>query len=140
MVPVSEWYRSPYDQDVRYGRKRDFDWTGSKVPLTACGEDPLPHLIPQVETVPATQQDHQALEAIQAELADTDRLPQQPVVDAGSISAKRILERRDHHQSELVGPVHVDPSWQARTAGAFDVSQFPIDRAHQVVTCGRTRS
>ncbi len=58
---MSNWYRSPYDQDVRYGRKRDFDWTGYKVHLTECCEDDLPHLITQVETVPATQQDHQAL-------------------------------------------------------------------------------
>lgn len=34
-------------------------------------------------------------------------------------------------------PVHVDPSpsWQAHTPGAFDVSKFPIDWDHQVVTC-----
>jgi transposase len=31
--------------------------------------------------------------------------------------------------------VHVDPSWQARTTGAFDVSQFHIDWDHQAVTC-----
>src|SRR5260370_223972 len=34
MVPVSAWYRSPYDAEVRYGRKRDFDWIGDKAQLT----------------------------------------------------------------------------------------------------------
>ena len=135
MVPVSEWYRSPYDEEVRYGRKRDFDWIGYKVHLTECCDDDLPHLITQVETAPATQQDHHALKAIQAELADKPLLPQQHLVDAGYISAKRILESRDRHAIDLIGPVHVDPSWQAHTPGAFDVSQFPIDWDHQVVTC-----
>jgi transposase len=135
MVPVSEWYRSPYDDEVRYGRKREFDWIGYKVHLTECCEDDLPHLITQVETTPATQQDHHTLKAIQAELADKQLLPQQHLVDAGYISAKRILESRDRHAIDLIGPVHVDPSWQARTLGAFDVSQFHIDWEHHVVTC-----
>jgi transposase len=87
--------------------------------------------------VPATQQDHLALAVIQAELADKHLLPQQHLVDAGYISAKRILESRDRHKVELIGPVHVDPSWQARTPGAFDVSRFHIDWDHQVVTCPR---
>lgn len=135
MLPVSEWYRSPYDAEVRYGRKRDFDWIGYKVHVTECCDDNLPHLITQVETAPATQQDHHALKAIQAKLADKDLLPQQHLVDAGYISAKRILESRDMHDVDLIGPVHVDPSWQAHTPGAFDVSQFHIDWDHPVVTC-----
>ena len=64
MPPVRDWYRSPYDQDVRYGRKRNRDWIGYKVHLTECCDDALPHLITQVETTPATQQDHHALQAI----------------------------------------------------------------------------
>lgn len=135
MPPVSEWYRSPYDEEVRYGRKRNFDWTGYKVHLTECCDDDLPHLITHVETAPATQQDHHALQAIQAELADKELVPKQHLVDAGYVSAKRILESRDRHAIDLVGPVHVDPSWQARTPGAFDVSQFAVDWDHHVVTC-----
>lgn len=135
MVPVSEWYRSPYDTDVRYGRKRNFDWTGYKVHLTECCDDDLPHLITHVETAPAPQQDHHALKAIQAELADKGLVPKEHLVDAGYVSAKRILESRDRHAIDLVGPVHVDPSWQAHTPGAFDVSKFHIDWDHQLVTC-----
>ena len=135
MPPVSEWQRSPYDEEVRYGRKRDFDWIGYQVHLTECCDDDMPHLITQVETVPATQQDHHALTAIQVELADKQLLPQQHLVDAGYISAKRILESRDQQNIELIGPVHVDPSWQAHTPGALDVSQFAVDWKRQVVTC-----
>jgi transposase len=68
-------------------------------------------------------------------LADKQLLPQQHLVDAGYISAKRILDSRDMHDIDLIGPVHVDPSWQAHTPGAFAVSQFHIDWDHQVVTC-----
>jgi transposase len=135
MVPVSQWCRSPYDPEVRYGRKRDFDWTGYKVHLTECCDNDLPHLITQVETAPATQQDHHALTAIQTHLAAKELLPQQHLVDAGYISAKRILESRAQHEVDLIGPVHVDPSWQAHTPGAFDVSQFAVDWDQRVVTC-----
>lgn len=135
MPPVSEWYRSPYDTDVRYGRKRDFDWLGYKVHVTECCDGDLPHLITQVETTPATQQDHHALKIIQAELADKQLTPKEQLVDAGYISAKRILESRDHYGIDLVGPVHVDPSWQARTPDALDVSQFQVDWEGQVVIC-----
>jgi transposase len=84
---------------------------------------------------PKRQQDHHALKAIQAELADKHLLPQQHLVDAGYMSAKRILESRDTHGVDLLGPVPVDPSWQAHTPGAFAVSRFHIDWEHQVVTC-----
>jgi transposase len=135
MPSVSEWYRSPYDQEVRYGRKRDFAWIGYKVHLTECCDDDLPHLITQVETTPATQQDHHALKAIQAQLADKQLTPNEHLVDAGYLSAKRIVESRDQYAIDLVGPVHVDPSWQARTPDALDVSQFQVDWERKEVTC-----
>jgi transposase len=133
--PVGEWLRSPYDRDVRYGRKRAREWIGYKVHLTEGCDDELPHLITQVATAPATQQDHHALDAIQANLAARDLLPAQHLVDAGYISAKRILHSRDTHAIDLIGPVHTDPSWQARTPGALDVSQFTVDWGHERVTC-----
>jgi transposase len=111
------------------------EWIGYKVHLTEGCDDDLPHLIMQVTTAPATQQDHAALDAIQADLAAHDRLPTQHLVDAGYVSAKRILHSRDVHAIDLIGPVHVDPSWQAQTPGAVDVSQFAIDWHGQQVTC-----
>ncbi|GHO96606.1 hypothetical protein KSF_066540 [Reticulibacter mediterranei] len=135
MLPVGEWIRSPYDPEVRYGKKRSFEWIGYKVHLSECCNDDLPHLITQVETVPAIEQDHHALVPIQADLAVKELLPAQQLVDAGYISAKRILHSRETHDIDLIGPVHTDPSWQARTPGALDVEQFQIDWQHQRVTC-----
>lgn len=135
MPPVGEWVRSPYDPEVRYGKKRDFEWVGYKVHLTECCDEDLPHLITQVETVPAIEQDHHALETIQADLAAKELLPTQQLVDAGYVSAKRILHSRDAHAIDLIGPVHSDPSWQARTPEALDVAQFHIDWERQHATC-----
>jgi transposase len=133
--PVGEWLRSPYDRDVRYGRKRNLEWVGYKVHVTEGCDDEWPHLITDVHTAPAIEQDHQALDTIQDHLAQSALLPAVQLVDAGYISAKRILHSRDAHAIDLIGPVHTDPSWQARTPGALDVSQFTVDWQHERVTC-----
>jgi Transposase DDE domain len=140
-APVGAWLRSPYERDVRDGRKRTREWIGYQVHLTQGCEDDVPHLMTQVATAPATPPDHQALDAIQADLAAHDRLPAHQLVDAGSVSAKRILHSLDTHTSDLIGPVHPDPRWQARTypaapaPGAVEISQFAIDWGGQQVTC-----
>jgi transposase len=135
MPPVSRWLRSPYDTEVRYGNKGDRTWIGYKVHCTeTCAHD-APHVITQVETVPATQQDHHALAPIQAALAKTGLLPEQQLVDSGDISAKRIIESQTQHRIDLLGPVHSEPSWQARTEGAFDASCFAVAWEAQTVTC-----
>ena len=51
------------------------------------------------------------------------------------MSAKRIIHSREVHGIDLVGPVHVDPSWQARTTDAYDVSVFEIDWGSQIAIC-----
>lgn len=135
MPPVSQWLRSPYDTQARYGSKGDRYWVGYKVHLTETCDNDQPHLITQVETVLATQQDHHALAPIQADLADKGLLPEQQLVDAGYVSAKRIIESRETYGIDLIGPVHSDPSWQARTAGAYDVSCFQVAWEQQTVTC-----
>lgn len=33
MLPVGEWIRSPYDQEVRYGKKRSWEFPGRKLEL-----------------------------------------------------------------------------------------------------------
>jgi transposase len=135
MPPVGEWIRSPYDPEVRYGKKRSFEWMGYNVHLSACCDDDLPHLITYVETVPAIEHDHHALVPIQADLAAKGLLPTHQLVDAGYISAKRILHSRETHEIDLMGPVPIDPSWHARTPGALDVEHVQIDWQHQRVTC-----
>ena len=135
MPPGGEWIRSPYDPEARYGRKRGWNWVGYKLHLTEVSDVEQAHFITQVSTVEAIQQDHHALSAIQHNLAEKDLLPQQHLVDAGYMSAKRIIESHKHHHIELVGPVHSDPSWQARDPDAYDASVFEIDWDKQRASC-----
>ena len=135
MPPVGEWLRSPFDPEARYGKKRSRHWVGYKVHLTETCDEDRPHLITQVETRPAIEQDNQATTDIQNQLEKSELCPQQHLVDAGYISAKLILESREKHGIDLIGPVHVDPSWQAHTPGAFDANQFQVDWEAQSATC-----
>lgn len=64
----------------------------------------------QMRAVPTIQQDHHAVTTIQASLAANQLLPAHQWVDAGHISAKRILHSHDRQRIELVGPVHINPS------------------------------
>jgi transposase len=133
--PVGEWLRSPYDRDVRYGRKRNLAWVGYKVHVTAGCDDEWPHLITDVHTAPAIEQAHHALATIQGHLARADVLPAEQLVDAGYVSAKRILHSRQTPAIDLIGRVHTDPSWQAHTPGALDRSPFTVDWQRERVTC-----
>jgi transposase len=135
MPPVGEWIRSPFDPEARYGRKRDIHWVGYKVHLTETCDDEKPHLITQVETRPAIEQDNDATADIQQELVRNQITPSQHLVDAGYMSAKLIFDSQENHKIDLIGPVHVDPSWQSRTPGAFDASQFQVDWQTQSATC-----
>ncbi|NMC84111.1 MAG: transposase [Anaerolineaceae bacterium] len=135
MPPVRQWIRSPFDPEARYGRKRDIHWVGYKVHLTETCDEEKPHLITQVETRPAIEQDNEATAEIQEELVKNQLAPSQHLVDAGYVSAKLILDSQEKHAIDLIGPVHVDPSWQSRTPGAFDASQFQVDWQAQLATC-----
>jgi transposase len=135
MAPVREWIRSPFDVEARYGKKRHRHWIGYKVHLTETCDEGQPHLITQVETRPAIEQDNEATADIQNQLVKSELCPQQHLVDAGYVSAKLILESQKKHGIDLVGPVHMDPSWQAHTPNALDATQFQIDWEAQVAIC-----
>jgi hypothetical protein len=85
-------------------------WIRYKVHFTETCEVDAPHLIVQVQTVPAIEQDHYALVPIQVDLATRKLLPDQQLVDAGYVSAKRILHSTEVHGIDLIGLVHNDPS------------------------------
>ena len=85
MPPVRAWIRSPFDLQARYGRKRDIHWVGYKVHLTETCDENQPHLITQVETRPAIEQDNEATAQIQEHLMENELAPSQPLVDAGYV-------------------------------------------------------
>ena len=140
MPPVREWIRSPFDPEARYGKKRNRHWIGYKVHLTETCDADRPHVITQVETRPAIEQDNQATADIQDQLVKCELCPQQHIADAGYVSAKLILDSQEKHGIDLIGPVHVDPSWQAHTPGAFDATQFQLDWETKSAICPQGHS
>jgi transposase len=48
---------------------------------------------------------------------------------------ENIVASQKQYGVELIGPVAINGSWQAKTSHGFDNSQFTIDWEHQTVTC-----
>ena len=61
------------------------------------------------------------------DLAKRSLLPHEHLVDSGYMSAEHIVVSQREHDVQLLGPVLPDPSWQAKTAGAFGTAAFTID-------------
>jgi transposase len=127
--------RSPYDTEARYGIKRGMEWRGYKAHFTETCEPDRPHLIVHVTTTVATAADVDTVAARHADLAKTDLLPEEHLVDAGYVSVDHILAARAEHDVELVGPLPPDAGWQAREQEGFDLTRFAIDWDRQQVTC-----
>jgi transposase len=51
------------------------------------------------------------------------------------MSAEHIVMSQSEHGVQLVGPVLPDPSWQAKTAGAFGTAAFIIDWENRIAHC-----
>jgi transposase len=73
----NQFINSPYDQEARYGKKRETRWTGYKVHLSETCEDDAPHLITHVSTSTAATTDEIMTETIHADLQQADLTPRQ---------------------------------------------------------------
>jgi hypothetical protein len=93
-----------------------------------------------VATTVATTADVETMPARHAELAGTDLLADEHLVDAGHVSVDGVLAARADHGVALVGPPPPDSGWQARDEGGFDLSRFDIDGDHQQVTCPNAKT
>jgi transposase len=135
MASPSELVTSPYDPEARYSTKRDIEWIGYKVHFTETCDQETPHLIVNVETTPATTPDDIMVPVVHESLHKRDLLPSEHIVDKGYTSANVMVDSQKKHGITIVGPVAADPSWQARTEGGLDKSQFQVDWERKVVTC-----
>ncbi len=135
LPPAELMIQSPYDAQARYSVKRQTEWTGYKVHLTETCDADAPHLITNVETTPATTQDETLTAIIHAHLDQQGRLPQEHLVDAGYTAADHFVTSQKEHQLQLIGPVQLDSSWQARTGAGFDLAHFVIDWPNQQAIC-----
>ncbi len=128
-------YDSPYDTDTHYSLKRDFGWSGYKTHLTETCDSHAPHVITNVETTHSTVPDVNATEAIHLRLEQRQLLPALHVLDSGYADSDAFVNNNSKRTVTLVGPLGVDPSWQARAGRGFDLSGFQIDWQDKRVTC-----
>jgi transposase len=135
LPPGIQFINSPYDQEARYGKKRETRWTGYKVHLTETCEEESPHLITHVATAAATTTDEALTETIHADLQQTDLTPGQHLLDSGYITAPILVSSQQQYGIEVIGPARGDVKWQANTDQGIDASQFVIDWEHQQAIC-----
>jgi transposase len=140
LPPAAVMIQSPHDTEAQYSKKRQTEWNGYTVHVTETCDDEAPHLITNIETVPATTPDKALTGTIHDHLAEKDFLPQEHLVDAGYVDIDEVVDSRDIHNIELLGPVPGNTAWQAKAGQGFATDSFLVDWERQTITCplGRT--
>jgi transposase len=126
---------SPYDTEARYRNRGDTIWTGYIVHVSETCEADNPHLITQVTTTAADVHEVQCTQTIQQALLEKGLPPDQHLVDSAYIDAELLVSSRQEQGITLVGPTRLDPSWQAKVAGAYDRYQFDVHWEEKHVHC-----
>jgi transposase len=62
-------------------------------------------------------------------------LPSEHFMDTGYVDGEHLVTSEKQYGVELIGPVAVNGSWQAKESQGFDISQFQIDWENKIVTC-----
>ncbi|MHB8753280.1 MAG: transposase [Aggregatilineales bacterium] len=135
MPPAARLIQSPFDVQARYSRKRNREWMGYKVHLTETCDDDGPHLITNVRTTNATEQDFDSLQPIHQALEARQCAPAEHLVDMGYTSGPLLVDSQTDFGIELVGPVVENHSWQHATGYENDV--FFLDWKNHVAICPR---
>lgn len=133
--PGDKRIHSPYDVEARYSAKRSTEWIGYKVILTETCDDDLPHLITNVETTPAVEQDVSLTDRIHHSLEAKQLLPVDHLMDAGFIDAELLVQAQDDFGVTICGPVKKDARWQAHLEEGFVLSDFQINWEKRTVVC-----
>ena len=133
--PASRLISSPYDTQAHLSVKRDTVWTGYKAHLTETCDDGLPHLITHVETTESTTQDMEMTSVIHQKLEQKQLLPSENLMDTGYVNGEHLVMSQKEYGIEVVGPVAINGSWQAKDVQGFDNTHFLIDWEKQEVTC-----
>ena len=135
LPPAGVRSHSPYDTEARYGNKRHTTWLGYKVHLTETCDKNRVHLITNVQTTEAHLADVEQTESIHQSLADKELLPSDHLVDAGYVDGTLLVESKQLHDIELIGPVRDNVSWQSKNPDGYDLSRFKINWKKKQVTC-----
>lgn len=134
--------RSPSDPEASTGTKRETTWFGDNVHLTeTCAVEgpeeahPMPQLMVQVQTTMATVQDGDMTAALQEDVVQHHLMPEEQIVDTGSVDAEVLVSRQQNHGLTLVGPVLSDNRWQAKAGEGFNGVHVQLDWHAECATC-----
>lgn len=116
LPPHQMLIQSPYDVEARNCTKRSLNWTGYLVHFTETCDEDSPNLIVNVETVAATTADVDVVEPIHSHLAQKALLPGEHLVDTAYVEAEQLHTAQTQYDLDLIGPAHLDASWQAKAA------------------------
>ena len=133
--PGQQRIHSPYDVEARYSAKNSTQWVGYKVALTETCDEKLPHIITNVETALAVEQDVSLTERIHRSLAAKHLLPADHLMDAGFIDAELLVQSQENLGVAICGPVKKDVRWQANPGEGFGLSDFQINWEQRSATC-----
>jgi transposase len=126
---------SPYDSEARYRHRGNTKWVGYIGHVTETCDDDNPHLITHVVTTTANLHEVNSTEAIHQALIDKGLPPGQHLVDSAYVDADLLVKSCEEHGIVMVGPTRKNPTWQARTEGAYDHYQFDIDWENERIRC-----
>jgi transposase len=134
LPPVGERLQSPYDPEAHYSTKRQIEWSGYKVHVTETCDDDAAHLVTDVRTCAAMEQDMTSTAGIHERLAAKGLLPAEHFVDSAYVDAALLVASRRDHGVSLEGPVRGVANQYARGRG-FGQRDFAIDWERERVTC-----
>ena len=72
---------------------------------------------------------------IHAALAERELLPSTHIADTGFVNAELLVDARQRHGVELVGPTRGDNHWQVKQGLGFAARDFKVDFDRQQATC-----
>jgi len=126
--------QTPHDPEARYGKKRYQEWLGAKVQLTETDDEDRPHLITDIMVTNSARTDYEALEDIQARLAERDCLPASHYADSGYLSGSNLANSQGQG-IDLIGPLAPVITPQDRLPDGITWDQFEVDLSNNRATC-----
>lgn len=135
LPPAVLFISSPYDADAHFSRKRELTWVGYKVYLSETCDADRPRLITNVETSAAPVADGDMTDVIHQHLAKRELLPKIHLADTGFLDSELLVESKEKHGVNLVGPTRSDYHWQSHGEGSFTAMKFQIDWQKQHAVC-----
>lgn len=135
LPPAAQFSSSPDDSAAHDARKHTTPWVGSTVHSTETCADELPPRMTHVDTLMGPASDGAAPPKLHDALQQRGLLPATHSVDTGFLDAELLVESREPHGVDRLGPTRRDDHWPARAGAGFDAQHCQIDGDQQHATC-----